>query len=164
MKYNNDTQHRQPFPKPLKTEKTENSHFKIMFYQRNRWRYLLYILMTIILGLCSRTSYIPTWIYPYLGDVLYALMIYWGIAFLYPKISILKVGIISYIICILIETSQLYQADWINELRATTLGSLTLGHGFLWSDWLSYFIGCFWGVILETLLMKTNENDKAQEL
>ncbi|WP_373331494.1 hypothetical protein [Salmonirosea aquatica] len=37
------------------------------------------IIATIGLGLASRSSFIPSLIYPYLGDGLYALMIYFMI-------------------------------------------------------------------------------------
>jgi hypothetical protein len=48
-----------------------------------------------------------------------------------------------------IEFSQLYQSDWINTLRDTTLGGLILGYGFLWSDLLCYAAGIFIGACLE---------------
>ncbi|WP_347030238.1 DUF2809 domain-containing protein, partial [Bacteroides intestinalis] len=40
-----------------------------------------------------------------------------------------------------IEISQLYQADWANIVRSTTLGALIFGHGFLWSDMICYTVG-----------------------
>lgn len=49
--------------------------------------------------------------------------------------------IISYVICVGIEASQLYQTDWINSIRGTVLGRLVLGQGFLWSDILAYIMG-----------------------
>ena len=33
-----------------------------------------------------------------------------------------------------VEFSQLYQADWIDALRANRFGALVLGRGFLWAD------------------------------
>lgn len=40
-----------------------------------------------------------------------------------------------------IEFSQLYQAEWINSIRATILGGLILGKGFLWIDLVRYTVG-----------------------
>jgi len=37
--------------------------------------------------------------------------------------------------------SQLYQPPWIHRLRDTTLGALTLGFGFKWTDLLCYAAG-----------------------
>ena len=120
-----------------------------MTKKRSRPQYAIFILLTIALGLFSRTSYIPELIYPYLGDMLYTLMFYFIIGFLFPKLAPYKVAIFSIAICFVIECSQLYQADWINQIRANRLGRLILGHGFLWSDLVSYTIGGLLGFFIE---------------
>lgn len=117
--------------------------------QRNRLYYLLFIFLTIGLGLLSRTRFVPDWLYPYLGDILYALMFFFIIGFLFPKLSTLRVVLVSIGFCFLIELSQLYQADWINTLRSYRLGGLVLGYGFLWSDLVSYTFGGVVGGLLE---------------
>lgn len=43
--------------------------------------------------------------------------------------------------CYCIEILQLYNAPWLNALRATLPGRLVLGNGFLFSDLATYFIG-----------------------
>lgn len=105
--------------------------------------------MTIGLGLFSRTSFIPDWIYPYLGDMLYALLFFFIAGFLNPRLSTWKVVLLSVAFCYLIELTQLYQADWINTIRSYRLGSLILGYGFLWSDLFSYTAGGMIGGIVE---------------
>ena len=42
--------------------------------------------------------------------------------------------------CYGIEASQLYHAEWIDSIRATTLGT-RVGIRFLWSDVVAYTIG-----------------------
>lgn len=111
--------------------------------------YFIFVLVTIAFGLFSRTTYIPEWIYPYLGDVLYALMFYWVVAMFFPKQKPLNLMGLSVGICFLIEVSQLYQANWINEIRYTRLGGLVLGFGFLWSDLLSYSLGGIIGFLID---------------
>ena len=49
----------------------------------------------------------------------------------------------------MIEISQLYQAEWINNIRHTTLGGLILGQGFLWSDMVAYTVGVIIGALFE---------------
>lgn len=49
-------------------------------------------------------------------------------------------GIISLSFCFVIEFSQLYHAEWIDQIRDTSLGGLVLGYGFLWSDIEAYTI------------------------
>jgi hypothetical protein len=43
----------------------------------------------------------------------------------------------------------LYHAGWIDAIRATRLGGLILGYGFLWSDLVCYAAGVGLGAILE---------------
>ena len=129
-------------------------HHLLMAIKRNRILYLFFIICTVGIGLASRASFIPALIYPYLGDMLYAIMVFWIIGFLFPRMSPKKVALISLLACFLIEFSQLYQAEWINEIRRTRLGGLILGFGFLWSDLVSYAIGGMIGLGLEYILDK----------
>jgi hypothetical protein len=121
---------------------------------RNRLHSFLLIIGTIGLGLASRSSLTPPLVYLYLGDVLYALMIYFMIGFLWPKAPPFKVAMLCLLVCYSIELSQLYQADWINEIRSTRLGGLALGFGFLWSDLVCYFVGAVLGVGWEYIFLK----------
>lgn len=114
--------------------------------------YSILTCITIGLGLMSRTTYIPELIYPYLGDVLYALMFYWIFATLFPNIKVSHLFYLAVGSCFLIEISQLYQAEWINEIRHTRLGSLVLGFGFLWSDLVSYTLGGLLGLQIDKYL------------
>ena len=121
---------------------------------RNRIIYSLLIIMIIGIGLVSRADFIPKLICPYLGDVLYTLMIYFIIGFLFPRFHSLKVALISIVICFIIELSQLYEPDWIIEIRRNKLGGLIIGYGFLCSDLISYIIGGVMGFGLEHLAFK----------
>ena len=124
---------------------------------RNRLHYIFFIFITIALGLLSRTSITPQFIYPYLGDTFYALLIYFGFGFLFPKKSLKSIFILAVGFCVAIEISQLYQADWINVLRSYKLGGLILGFGFLWSDLVCYVIGSVMGFALERKLFSKSK-------
>ena len=100
---------------------------------RHRLHYLGLIFFTIIVGLFSRTKYLPFPDFLWVGDLLYGLLIFFVVGFLNPERSKLSVGVSAFIFCCLIELSQLYQADWILLLRETKMGSLILGHTFLWT-------------------------------
>lgn len=121
---------------------------------RNRVQSFFLIVGTIGLGLASRSGFIPRLVYPYLGDVLYAMMIYCIIGFLLPKASSFKVAALCVLVYFSIELSQLYQAEWINDIRGTRLGGLVLGFWFLWSDLVCYCIGTLAGVGLEYRFQK----------
>ncbi len=92
----------------------------------------------IFLGIFSRKiAKIPLFV----GDLLYAVMIYFIIKTIFPSIKKVKTAIFAVIICYSIEFFQLYQADWIVAIRKTLLGRYVLGQGFLWSDILAYTFG-----------------------
>ncbi|NMF34332.1 DUF2809 domain-containing protein [Flammeovirga yaeyamensis] len=120
---------------------------------RRRLTYFFYILLVICLGLASRTRFIPEFIYPYLGDFFYAVMFYFIIAFLLNDQSPKLIIIISVSICYLIEFQQLLSYDWLVAFRNTTIGSLTLGHGFLWSDMVSYTVGGVTAYVIEKRIL-----------
>ncbi|MGH1041057.1 hypothetical protein COM23_21885 [Bacillus wiedmannii] len=124
--------------------------------KRNRLLYALFTIVIIILGLSSRklAFALPHLLNAYLGDALWALMIFTGFGFLFPKIDTKKVAFISLLFCYGIEVSQLYHAEWIDSIRATTLGGLVLGYGFLWSDLVAYTIGVGIGMFCEFMLRK----------
>ncbi len=52
-------------------------------------------------------------------------------------------------ISLAVELSQLYQADWLNEVRRTTLGHLVLGSGFHPQDLAAYAFGVAAGGLAE---------------
>ena len=123
---------------------------------RNRLLYAVLVVIVMILGLLSRKFgyVIPDFIDTYLGDALWALMIYLGVAFVFNKKKIKIVAVIGLTFCYLIEISQLYHATWIDNIRRTTLGGLILGYGFLWSDLVAYSLGIVVGIIVDIIISK----------
>lgn len=130
--------------------------------KRNKLVYLIITILVIILGLGSRkfSVYLPEFINLYLGDALWALMIFTGLGFLFTKIETKKLGLLALIFCYFIELTQLYHSSWIDNIRRTTIGGLVLGYGFLWSDLIAYTIGVTIGIILEVVSVKKFGKDK----
>ncbi|MBU3090928.1 DUF2809 domain-containing protein [Clostridium sp. CF011] len=124
-----------------------------MTYKRNRLLYSVMIIIVIILGLCSRkmANAIPSILNIYLGDALWALMIFIAFGFIFREMKTKIIALIGISFCYLIEMSQLYHANWIDNIRKTTLGGLVLGYVFSWSDLIGYAIGILVGVIFEIL-------------
>ncbi len=120
-----------------------------------RKTYLLLIPIIMILGLASRKFSEPTsWVFLYLGDVLWATLFYFIYRFLFIRKTDLINALISITWCFIIEFSQLYQSDWINTVRATTIGALVLGSGFLWTDLVCYIIGVCMGFAMDNILSR----------
>lgn len=98
------------------------------------------------MGLLSRKfTVIPLWI----GDVLWATMVYFIFRFIFMRMPISRIAIISLAFCYAIEFIQLYKASWINNLRHTLFGRLVLGEGFLWGDLVCYTIGILIAMLLD---------------
>ena len=118
---------------------------------KKRRIYFFMVVLTIGLGLASRKFIFvfPDSIAPYIGDTLWAMIVYFGFQFLPPNGTLIKSLLLAFIFSYLIEFSQLYQADWINQIRASTLGGLVLGYGFLIQDLVSYAIGILIGFCLD---------------
>ncbi len=116
-------------------------------------RYLVLIFATIVAGLLSRHfACIPLFI----GDVLWATMIYFIARFLFFAKKVKWAVLASLVFCFAIEFSQLYKAPWIDHLRHTLPGRLILGETFLWGDLVSYAAGILFGVLLERLISRTS--------
>jgi hypothetical protein len=113
---------------------------------KSRITYFVFIIVTIIVGLLSRHyAFIPAFI----GDILWALMVYFIMRFIFVDKSYLFTIVASEGFCYVIEFSQLYKAPWIDELRLTLFGRLVLGSTFLWSDLLCYTAGIALGVLID---------------
>lgn len=100
--------------------------------------YFLSLVVVLILGILSRKiSGIPLFI----GDMLYAILIYFGCRFLFTNYNKSTSLLFALLFCFGIEFFQLVQMDWLITIRKTTLGRYILGQGFLWTDLLCYLIG-----------------------
>lgn len=133
---------------------------------RNRILYCLLVITTIIVGLASRkfAYLLPDFINLGLGDALWALMMYWIIGFIVPRLSIRNLAIATLAICFVVELSQLWQTDWLNAIRNNRFGALVLGRGFLWSDLIAYSLGVGMGVLLEYFFLKSLLQNKKHKL
>lgn len=109
----------------------------------------------ICLGILSRKiSFIPLCA----GDLLYAVMIFVLVRILLIAKKAIQIAVISLLICYTIEFLQLYQGEWMIELRKTLFGRYALGQGFLWTDILAYTFGISIAFIIEKLTLKHLSN------
>ncbi len=122
--------------------------------------YLSSVIVVIIFGLGSRyfAADLPKWVNLYLGDCLYALMIFFMTGLTFRTKETKWVASTALLFCYLIEFSQLYHAPWIDSIRSSRIGGLVLGRGFLWSDLIAYFIGIVAGYFLDRLILSYNKN------
>jgi hypothetical protein len=121
---------------------------------RNRFLYFLLIIFALLLGLASRhfEAMLPLWVNLYLGDALWALMVFLLLGFVFRRKESSWIALAALLFSYSIEVSQMYHATWIDAIRATRLGGWVLGFGFLWSDIISYTAGIGFGFAMEFLL------------
>jgi hypothetical protein len=121
--------------------------------RRPRLPYLLIASLIVVVGLASRRyAYaLPTFLAEYAGDTLWAVMAFLMIGVVAAEWPTSRVGIAALLTSYAVEVSQLYHAPWIDAVRATRLGALALGYGFLWSDIVCYTVGVALCMVLEFL-------------
>lgn len=121
--------------------------------------YLFAVILTIIFGLASRkfSPLLPIFVAENAGDALWAMMVYFGFRFLLVRKSLLTAIFLSFLFSYGIEFSQMYQAEWINQLRGTQLGSLILGKGFLIVDLIRYAIGIIVATVMDKMALSARK-------
>jgi hypothetical protein len=122
--------------------------------RQNRFWYAITTLCVIGIGLASRQyqGLFPVFMGKYPGDALWALMVFLGLGFFFPKTKILQRAAYALAISYWVEGSQLYRAPWIDNIRSHKIGHLVLGQGFNWGDLLAYALGIVVGVLGEQAL------------
>jgi glycopeptide antibiotics resistance protein len=127
-----------------------------------RRTYFIAVIITILLGLASRkySHLLFSFLAENAGDVLWAMMVYFGFRFLFLKKSMVAAVFFSFVFSFGIEFSQLYQEDSINQIRGTTLGALILGKGFLTVDLIRYTIGIVIASTLDRIMIIKKQKNK----
>ena len=122
--------------------------------KRNRILYAVLAAACIGLGLASRAfrADLPAFLGEYAGDTIWAMMVYFLFAVLLARKPVWLVSLCALVFSYGIEFSQIYHAPWIDSVRATTLGGLVLGQGFLVSDLICYAAGILIALLIDTLI------------
>ena len=122
----------------------------------SRLPYFLSLIITIILGLLSRIiSALPLWI----GDSLWAVAVYLGFRLFFTSKKPEATALIATLVSFVVECSQMIRWAPLDKLRATTIGHLLLGQGFLLSDLAAYLLGISLIYTLDILVCQRNTAD-----
>ena len=120
-------------------------------FRRSRWLIAILALLVIAVGLASRRGLVqfPAVLGYYPGDALWAWVVLLCVAWVRPAITRGRLVGVSLVIAFAIEFLQLYQAPWIQAVRANKLAYLVLGNGFDPLDLLAYVVGIALGAAVD---------------
>ena len=92
------------------------------------------------------------------GDALWAMMVFVVCRLLMPRKRLRLIALLAFVISVADECSQLYSAPWLDAIRATILGHLILGQGFLWDDIAAYLLGITFVALVAALFERRYAN------
>lgn len=123
--------------------------------ERRRLWQLVATVVVIALGLASRAfpQFVPVALGKYPGDALWAMMIVFALGLLATRMRTWQLALWALLVCFAVEFSQLYQAPWIVDIRAHTLGHLVLGSHFGWVDLIAYTAGVAVAAMIDKLAL-----------
>ncbi len=111
--------------------------------RRPRILYATFSACAIAAGLATRAF--PAWLpaawgkYP--GDCLWAVMVFFALGVLFPRLTTMRLAGSGLVLCFTVETIKLLPWDWLRSMRQTTVGHLVLGNVFTWQNYLAYSLG-----------------------
>jgi hypothetical protein len=134
----------------------------MMAGSRSRFVYAALIGTVIVSGLFTHSQIIPLppALRKYLGDALWAAVVFFGFGFIFNRASTGTVAFSAFCFAAFIEFSQLYHAPWIDSVRATTFGVLVLGSTFNWPDFIAYAIGILLAVLVEMAIVTRRQSTR----
>ena len=118
---------------------------------RSRRIYVALALLTIGVGLLvhSRGTVLTPAIRDVSGDALWAMMIAWWAGALAPRATVVWRGVAAYVVCVVVELSQVFHTPTLDAVRGTAAGHLVLGSGFDGRDLVAYALGIGAAVAIE---------------
>ena len=120
--------------------------------------YLLIMVLLIGFGVPARIvpDQLPSWYVLYFGDYLWAMLLFFLFALTLRNMGTFNVAITTLPFTYIIEISQLFHPQWLDNLRGVWVLALLLGHDFLWSDIVAYTLGISTGALVESVLLRRN--------
>ena len=89
-----------------------------------------------------------------LGDALWALMVFFLLGTLFPRLAPLRLAAAALLVAVLVEVSQLWHTPVLNAIRHSTLGALAIGGSFSFGDIACYSVGVLVGFLLDRALRR----------
>ena len=112
--------------------------------------------VTLASGLLMRfaTLGLPWFVVKYGGSTMWALMVYWVLAFLWPQVRPQWLALAAGVIATLVELQRLYHSPGLDAARHSLVGILLLGNFFSVRDIVAYWVAIAVGALLDGLWVR----------
>lgn len=121
---------------------------------RNRWLYLMFAAGLILLGVAIRresTGWLNEFWQGSVGASLWAMLVDVLCCLVFPRASSLTILCLALPTSCVVEFGQVYQPNWLPQIRSYRLGHLVLGSSFSGSDIVRHMVGGLLAFCLELL-------------
>ncbi len=118
------------------------------------WQRLKYVglgVVTLVVGLTVRFAPLglPWFVVKYGGSTMWALMVYWVLAFLLPRSRVEWLALTAGVIATLVEFQRLYHSPGLDAFRHSLAGILLLGNFFAARDIIAYWLAIAVGAVVD---------------
>ena len=118
---------------------------------RQRLKYVGLGAVTLIVGLTVRFAPLglPWFVVKYGGSAMWALMVYWVLAFIWPRCRAGLLALAAGLIATLVELQRLYHSPGLDVFRHSLAGILLLGNLFSVRDIVAYWLAIAVGAVVD---------------
>jgi hypothetical protein len=121
-------------------------------------------LVTILCGLVWRLVPLglPAVFVKYGGSALWAVMVYWLVAFVLPRKAPRSLGFLAAVVAVAVECFKLYHSPGLDAFRLTLAGKLLLGRVFSVRDIVVYWLAIVVAAFLDAFVVSQAKNGRQQ--
>jgi Protein of unknown function (DUF2809) len=118
---------------------------------RQRLKYVGLGVVTLVVGLLVRFAPLglPWFVVKYGGSTMWALMVYWTLAFIWPRSKVGWLAVAAGLIAALVEFQRLYHSPGLDAFRHSLAGILLLGNFFSSRDIVAYWLAIAVGAAVD---------------
>jgi uncharacterized membrane protein HdeD (DUF308 family) len=123
---------------------------------RQREWYVALGVVTLMCGLVMRFAPLglPWFVVKYGGSTMWALMVYWVLAFSFPRSRVGWLAVAAGVIAALVEFQRLYHSPGLDAFRHSLAGILLLGNFFSLRDIVAYWLAIAVGAVVDRVWVR----------
>ena len=105
---------------------------------------------------------LPAVLVKYGGSALWAVMVYWLVAFVLPQKAPRFLGLLAAVVAAAVECFKLYHSAGLDAFRLTLAGKLLLGRVFSLQDIAVYWLAIVVAACLDAIVVERAKNGRKQ--